>query len=198
MKKTLLILIALLAVTAVATFALAGEPEKFENHIKLVLNVGDEPIELEAEDLAVGESREFQTDSGKPVVLTRAEEGLEVTVDGKKINLFGHGPGHGFFHAGDATKVFVAHAGEGEEAGHHFSWVEGEGHGDGPHVVKIRRHGGDTAKRLLESGALDGLDESTRERILEELRKIDAEPRIKIGKEVIVLDGDEVEGETKD
>lgn len=184
MKKTLPLLIALLVAAAVATLAFAGEPEKREHHVKLVINAGDEPIDIEAEDLAVGESREFQTDSGKTVVLTRTEDGLEVTIDGKKLDLPGHGGAHAFFH--------------GREGDHRFLWVDGEGHGgeghgEGHHVVRIHRHGGSSAERLLKSGVLDGLDAPTRERILEELRKIDAEPAVEVTKKVVVLGEDATE-----
>lgn len=196
MKKTLPLLIALLVAAVVATLAFAGEPEKFEHRIKLVINAGDEPIEIEAEDLAVGESREFQTESGKAVVLTRTEDGLEVTVDGKKLNLPGHGGAHAFFHGAD-TKVFVARAGEGQgENGQGFLWVDSDGTshtGEGHHVFQIHRHGGDSAARLLKSGVLDGLDAPTRDRILEELRKIDAEPAVEVTKKVVVLGEDETE-----
>lgn len=198
MKKTLSLLIVLLAAAAVATLTFAGEPGKLEHHVKLMLNAGDEPIEIETEGLAVGESREFQTESGKAVVLTRTEDGLEVTVDGKKLDLPGHGGAHAFFHGGEETKIFVAHTGEGEEGEHRFVWVDGEGHGaaghgEGHHVVKIHRHHPDAAKRLQASGVLDGLDAPTRERILEELRKIDTERAVEMTQKVIVRGGDETE-----
>jgi hypothetical protein len=51
-------------------------------------------MDFEMEDLAVGESRALETESGKSVTITRAEEGFSFDVDGKTIMLPGMG-GHG-------------------------------------------------------------------------------------------------------
>lgn len=69
-----------------------GEPI-IEKKIKIVVaeDGGDaqaEVIRLDGDDLEPGESRQFLTDSGKEVVITRNDdESLTVTVDGKDIEL---------------------------------------------------------------------------------------------------------------
>jgi len=86
-------LLTLAALAALMTFgtAMAQEVEK-KMEIKVVVS-GDGPDEASAvrwvsddvDDLAVGESRTIENESGKTVTITRAEEGLNFDVDGKTV-----------------------------------------------------------------------------------------------------------------
>lgn len=78
------VLACLVATFAIALLAQAEEHRK----IKLVL-MGDEAgkIEIETEDLALGETRTFTSEKGKTVLLTRDEKGLELDVEGKKTRI---------------------------------------------------------------------------------------------------------------
>lgn len=87
---------ALAAVILVSGQTRAGEdqePTIIEKRVVKVV-VADEDaghdvdvIELEADDLEIGESRQFITDSGKEVVITRTEDGVDITIDGEELDL---------------------------------------------------------------------------------------------------------------
>jgi hypothetical protein len=207
------------AALAFATLAHADEDMKFEALIKLVLD--DEHadvIELDASDMEIGDSRQLYTASGKEVVVTRGENGFEITVDGEDLDLptvhqekkvvivKAHGEhdgehqelheviigGEGDHESHSVHKIVIGGEGEhGEHVFHHsgegshqmvfisedgeatdvdidsegFAWA----FGDGAKVMRV--DGGSAAEHLEESGALDNLDEATRERILEALRQ---------------------------
>ena len=68
-------------------------PQVRHSQIKLVLDRDGTAEQLELADLhelAVGESRNFTTASGTPVVVTRDAAGFEIDLDGKKIRLTDH------------------------------------------------------------------------------------------------------------
>ncbi len=190
--KILQTILALTVASLVAvTFTFAGEePEiKVERHIKLALTDGEEPLVIDAHDLEVGESRQFFTDSGKEVLLSRTDDGLTLEVDGKEMNLgMRHGDHHSSFNmtGGEHGKVIIKQLhgmgedGEDGEHGEHafhyvhsdedFQWVD-EGSGDvrvkvGPHHSPLQH--------LLDSGVLDEVDEATRQKIIDTLKE--AEP----------------------
>lgn len=204
---------------AFATFAHADEEVKVEALIKLVLDDEHaEVIELDASDMEIGDSRQLYTESGKEVVVTRGENGFEITVDGEDLDLptvhqqkkvvivkahgehdgehdelheviihgegdykshsaykfvisgEGEGGEHVFHHSGDGSHhaVFISESGETTDVdvdSEGFAWATGEG------AKVMRVDGSSAAEHLEESGALDNLDEATRERILEALRK---------------------------
>lgn len=204
--KALSALIASLAATvAIATFVQAEE----EKHIKLVLQTSPEAglVTIETGELALGETRAFTSEKGRPVLLTKTEQGFEIDVDGKKTQIdLPEAGGEGFewetregetaaggeprierhvivkrmggdaaiqvesggqrieLHSGEAApagkEVRVIHLGEGHAAG-----VAGEG---GKRVIVLGGDGDFPAARakLLASGALDGLDPATRDKIL--------------------------------
>ena len=134
--------LALAAGVAVAAAATADEPTK-ETRIKLILNQDGamEKIELaDLHDLALGESRAFTTESGKPGTVTRTEQGFELDLDGRKITVADE-PEAGAEGEGD---VFVFHKkieiDEGDDA-KTMVWHSAEG-GDGQQVRVIKKLGG--------------------------------------------------------
>ncbi len=176
-----LLLIALLA--PAVSFA-AEEPE-IERRIAIKIMADDELVEIDADNLAIGETRQSYTDSGKEVLVTRTEDGYRIEVDGEEVDveLPGGEGHHAFMHmeSGEGKKVVIRKfEGEGE-GGHGFHFIhggEGEGHhwvqkGDGEDVnVVIERFS--AADRLAESVVLDDLSEEKRQEILDALRE--AEP----------------------
>ncbi len=72
----------LVATLAIAALAQAEETK----HIKLVLQTDPAAgaVTIETGDLALGETRSFTSEKGRPVLLTRTEQGFEIDVDGKK------------------------------------------------------------------------------------------------------------------
>ena len=177
---TALLLLALLA----PAFSFAAEEPEIERRIAIKIMVNDELVEIDADDLEIGETRQSYTDSGKEVLVTRNEDGYRISVDGEEVDvqLPGGEGHHAFVHSssGEGKKVIVRKF-EGEGDGHGFHFIhggEGEGHhwvqkGDGEDVdVVIERFS--AADRLRESGVLDDLSEEKRQEILDALRE--AEP----------------------
>ncbi len=186
MKTTNMILAFLLValVATFATFATAGEDSgevRVKHRVKMMVagGEGEEPVVVEAEDLEIGESRQFFTDSGKEVVLTRTEEGYDLEVDGEKIDVMG-GHGHHAFKVGSgASKIFIhksdeehegieeekhvfVHSGEGD-----FEWVS-----DGADVKVLHMGHTSALEHLRAKGILDELDEETRQKIVDVLEEI--------------------------
>lgn len=189
------------ALVIAATFSFADEGET-HHRFKLKVDADSEAIVID--DLEVGETRQFFTDSGKEVLVTRKEDGLELTVDGKEIEV---ATPHGLHGAaivdvdsedGEHVNVFVktlVAPGDGEEGEHAFVW-HGEGGEHATHDVTVwtgeegESHASvsiavapDIAEKVLESGALDDLDPATRDKVLEAIRDA-ATPRLH--KKVIV------------
>ena len=142
-----------------------------------------------------GDTRQFFTDNNVEVTVTRLADAFEIQVDGEDepltisvphgdhhgdfdydidcdgddcdqhvfVHKIMHGDGGAIFHGDDGHRVVIKeHTGD-------MVWVgddEGEGHSN----VRIHRIGGDSAARLLESGALDDLSPEKREEILDALR----------------------------
>lgn len=134
--------LALAAGVAVAAAATADEPRE-ETKIKLILNQDGalEKIELEdLHELALGVSRSFTTESGKPGTVTRTEKGFELDLDGRKITVADE-PGAGAEGEGD---VFVFHKkieiAEGDDA-KTMVWHSAEP-GEGHSVRVIKKIGG--------------------------------------------------------
>lgn len=133
-------------------------------------DLGEDAVELDLSDLEVGESRSAWTESGKEIVATRTEDGHVLTLDGEEIDLPRIDRGRLRIHeSGDVValgdrdldlRILEAAAGLGDAASH------------GAHVVRVG--GKSVGERLAESGALDRLDEVTRQRILDELAEITA------------------------
>ena len=220
MKTIHAILALLFATLFVSVFSFADEAK---HEVKIKIQQDGDLIDLEAQDMEVGETRQSFSDSGKEILLTRTEEGYDLTVDGKQVDIgMAHGDRHSVFvHSGDSEdakvmvrKIMVEGKGDGEAHGFHFihgeegdedhgthHWVQkgDEAHGthhwvqkgDDSHVFMIERV--NPADHLVESGVLDGLDEETRQNILETLREI--EPDIQIKKQINVQIHDDIHEE---
>lgn len=135
--------LALLTLAAAAPGA-AGEPQaekRSKIQLKLDRGAGAESIVIEdLHDLALGESRSFLTESGKSIVATRTEAGLELDVDGKTIRL--HGPDPALAAGEGQTFVFRKQIEvEGDEGSKAFVWHSGEGAGEGK-VRILHKQGG--------------------------------------------------------
>jgi|GEM_PF-4552622 len=94
MKKSALL--ALLLLTAGAVAASAVEPV-VEQQIRLKIMADDDLLDLDLSDLAVGESQQLYTESGKEVVVTRSEDSFEIQVEGRDEPIIVHtGAGHAY------------------------------------------------------------------------------------------------------
>lgn len=165
------------------------------HHIKLKLDEGMDMIEID--DLEIGESRQFFTDGGKEVVVTRTEDGIEVTLDGEEVDMpkimrfetlheeihgdgehkvivrTGHGDAHNnvWVTSGEEGKAVVEIENLGDR--HEMHWVSSDG-------ADIKIHRRSAAEHLKESGALDDLDESQRQAILDALEDFDSPGQSKV------------------
>lgn len=192
MKTIHAILALIFATLLVSVFSFASEEVERTRKVHIKIDQDGEAIDVEAEDLEIGETRQSFTDSGKEVLLTRTEDGFDLTVDGKKLNVgIPHGDHHSVFMHGGAAKVII-HELSGDGEGHRYSFVHGdeESHGDhhwvskadGDHMILVERVS--AAEHLQASGVLDDLDVDTRQKILDVLQ--DIEPRTRIKKHVVV------------
>ncbi len=211
--KTMQAILALIVATLVTgTFTFAHEEGEVDietkHRIKLELATDGEPLLIEADDLEIGETRQIYTESGKEVVLTRTEEGVELTVDGEAVELGMHHGTHGLHHISTSghgdTKVFIKRLGDGEEGEHEVHYTYGEGEGEVMHWVSAAEEARAFAfhietksavDHLLEAGVLDDLDSAKREEILDALRELEGpHEHVKtIEKRIIVLDEDDEE-----
>ncbi len=208
--KKLGLLIALVTATLIAVgVSFAGEEHEVKYRIKVVLDDEAELIDVEFDDMEVGEARQFFTDSGKEVIVTRTEEGHKLEVDGREIDLGLHGALHEHHgaHVGihkckkgekehcceGASKVIIHKQGhedgEIEATADVFVMVgdEGEHHiehlGEHHKRVKMILDHPNALEHLLESGVLDELDPEARQKIIDTLKDIEPEE----GKKVIRL-----------
>lgn len=194
MKTIHAILVLTVAALVVSTFSFAAEPES-RHHVKIkIAGDGDgDTIDLDIDDLEIGETRQFFTDSGKEVLLTREDDGIRLTVDGKEIEMPHH---HGTGVHTDDQHVFIRHDGEGsmkkkivihkmgeEGEGHSYAFIHGDEGEDADDLVWVGHMS--PAKRLLESGVLDDLDEAKRQEILDALGG-EGSHHVKIHKKVVV------------
>ena len=142
----------LLAITGLAV-AHEGDGHK----MKVVL--GGDADTFELGELEVGETRQFFTESGKEVVITRSEDGYEVNVDGKEINILS--PGH---HSasfvkidrdsgdGEATFDVMVKGFTGSHGDDNVFIVKGEGDGEGEHSYVW--HGEDGEEHQIEANVM--------------------------------------------
>ena len=154
----------LLATFLLATAAYAGEQEHHKMEIKVIADDGDgethltldsDDLGFSLEDMQVGENRSITDKAGRPVLITRTDDGYSFNVDGKTIDMPAFGK-HGKH--GDASHVMIKKMdGEGvmifsgkeiddatqqiirtalESAGHENVHFAG-GDGDAPHGVHV-------------------------------------------------------------
>ncbi len=196
-----LLLIALIA----PAFSFAAEPE-VEHRIAIKVMADGEMIEIDAGGMAIGETRQSYTDSGKEVLVTRTEDGYQLEVDGKEIDVDLPGGAHGDGHhavfnmdSSEGKKVIIKKlGGDGDAHGYHFIHGDGEPHdgahhwvhkGDGEDVDIVIEHVS-AADRLEESGALDDLSDEKRQEILDALRagegshQIHKQVRVRVEEEI--------------
>jgi len=210
-RLAFLILLATALLASNAAFAAEGTGDEDQLTFEYVID-GDS-VTIDASDMDVGEVRQVYTEAGKQVVLSRNEEGFDLEIDGEHIAL--EGPGHGVHVLGahpGATQVFVKriHKDDGGEDVDHQVFVfspESEHHvalkiaGDGEAVSKrVREVLGerrDPGQHLIDSGALDGVDEATRQKILDALKDWQGHEVRWISNSAVVIDGDDV-GEDDD
>ena len=167
----------LAALLLTSTFAFAADEPEGKRRIEIKITADEEPIAIDASDMEVGETRQNFNESGKEVLVTRTEDGFQLEVDGKEIDVdLPHAGDHGHDHhatfsvSGDEDGKFIFRR-----------FVDGDEHGyryvhaaDGEAVdLVIERFS--AADRLAESGVLDDLDEAKRQEILDALRQM--EPR---------------------
>ncbi len=210
MKAIHAILAITFAALIVSTFSFADEDIHIESKVKIKID-GAEMVAIDAEDLEIGETHESFTDSGKRVLLTRTEEGLDLEVDGKKIDIGmsgadGHGHGsHSIFVSGDDdAKVIINTLSGHSGVGHGYAFIHGDHdcedddcdhgqhhwvqHGDEDVDIVIERIS--AAEHLEASGALDDLDDETRQRILDTLNE---RRSVDIKKKVIMIESSHAE-----
>lgn len=186
--------------------------------VKLLLDQEGEPDRIELDDLgtlAVGETRSYSTSSGKPILVTRDEEGWELDLDGKKIRVGEHGAGEGDVFVHRMKKFELGEEGDGRT----MVWVSGDESEDrdvrivrkvgpgGAHAFAHGPHGhprmmGHEAmiERLQENEKFMTLDAATQELVLEAIRE--SSPKLHWIEEGQGEDGDkvlvlEVENETE-
>jgi hypothetical protein len=141
--------------------------------------------------------------------VTRDEDGYELTVDGREIDVVSPG-GHGISvvkidrEDGEGEvdvrvkKIVRGDHGEnvfffsGDEEGHEghevFVWTGDEGGDDGDFSWTMGVDVKSVADQLLESGALDKLDETTRKEILAVVEKAEKRRVVRTGVKKIVID----------
>jgi len=161
MKSQILSALCAVAVVGLLTTGLqAGEEPTEQHRIKVVLAAdGGEPdvIEVDNLELEVGESHQFLTDSGKEVVITRTEDGLNLTVDGEEIDMPAIHGRHGVAFSHDTHKIVerIVTSHDGEEHGNSMVFVT-SGDGDVDVETQVHKmvvgHGGANAVFISEDG----------------------------------------------
>jgi hypothetical protein len=194
--KSIHALVALVIATLfTATFTFAGDGDA-HHHEEVKMIVNGETINLDLDDLAEGETRQFFTNSGKEVVVTREADGLNLSVDGEEIELGGPGRHVMVHRTGDGDHDFVFHHDgdvDHEAVSIHLDgdheWIDA----DGDAKVFIMKAHGSPAQHLIDSGVLDQVDETAREAILEVLREL--EPKHEVRRMVFQKKGEGDDGE---
>jgi hypothetical protein len=214
-----LALAGVLLVPAVSARAGEAGDDAPATRLKLHLDRDGSEDRLVVEDLgalAVGETRSLNTEGGKPVTVTRDEEGWQLDVDGKKLRVAAPGsPGEGDLFVGRRV-----HVDDGEGRHPAMVVVTEESEPGEANVRVVRRigpggehafafHHGEGAQpfvehlvaRLERNEKFQALDAATRATVLEALResapaphwieKGEGEP----GERVIVLDLEERDGQ---
>ncbi|MEM7585634.1 MAG: hypothetical protein AAF560_19755 [Acidobacteriota bacterium] len=210
MKAIQAVLAIIVASLFIVSFGFAADGSHVERQVKIKVDDGAEMISLDASDLEVGETYESYTDSGKRVLLTRTEEGFDLEVDGKQIDLgfMGGQSDHSSFtfHSDEASKVIIKHL-DGDADSESFAFLHGDCEGDdcaqglrhwvhklGDEDVDVIIQRTSAAEHLEASGVLDELDEETRQRILDTLNE--RSPRVQ--KKVFIDVREEVHEEIED
>lgn len=156
----------------IAVAADGGDPEVFEWHS------ADSGVDLS--ELEIGESETITNENGKEVTFTRTEDGFDIAVDGKNIEVMKM--------YGDSTvDVEVHHEGDAEVFVHkmHEDGKDGDVMIRKTKNVKIIKAGDDAGVTII-SG--DAIDEKTRERLKEVLKDAGKDG------EILFLDGSELGG----
>lgn len=204
MNKLRLFLTALVALLLVTSFSFAGEDHDGEHH-KMKIKIAGDGAGIESFDigeLEVGETHQLFTDSGKEVNITRDEDGYTVNVDGKDIDI--HTSGHhgakvitrtmSFSGHGEENENIFIMAGDGEEGEHgehSFVWISDD-ENTKDHDISFMIKKQDVLSHVLESKALDGLDEDTRQRIIDAIKSGEkaSRPHTIHGSKTMVIDVD--------
>lgn len=158
-KRIALALAAVAAAALAAGTLVADDADEGRTQLRLMLDRDGTNDQLVVEDLGeleVGESRSFTTEAGKPVTVTRDEEGWDLDVDGKKVRVGDHGaPGE----AMTWKTRRVAVEGEEGEAKSVVVLTE-ESDADGPvRIVRRVGPGGEHGHAFAFGGAPLGLSE---------------------------------------
>lgn len=174
----------------IAAAAIAGEEQ--ETRIKIaVATDGDDPEVFEwhsadsgvdLSSLAVGESQTITNENGKEVTFTRTEDGYDIAVDGKNIEVMKmHGGGE------IDVDVEMLHEGDGHVFVHkiHEDGEEGDVMIKKTKNVRIIKSGDEKGVTIISS---DAIDEKTRERLKEVLKDAGKDG------EILFLDGSELSG----
>lgn len=201
-SRNLLLAVALLTAGGGAAIALAhdhGADPKSKRELHAVLEEGGERIELDdLDELEVGESRDYRTNSGKRATVTRDDKGYEVDFEGKKLRVgdetFAH-PGLAFPHGGhdklrmkrieldgdgEARKLLISREGE-----HDLLVLDEELAGPHGEHRAFERFGGPLPllggvdrllERLEQSEKFRSLDDATQELVREAIRESSPEP----------------------
>ncbi len=150
---------------------------------------GDEsPTVIRTEDMRVGEVQSYTSASGKPITLTRTEEGYTIKLGEKEFKVRAGGDGETFLHGGPGVRKIVVMDGSGKHGDMVFSGVD-----DGlPGETKMRKvwvgeggeHGfafrtGDGASKSFKDvlseqklKSLEGLDPKTRDAVTKALEEL--------------------------
>ncbi len=124
-----------LAIVAAATLLCgsvwAGQFHHDETKVMLKIDGGDTEV-LTIDDLAVGETREFTTESGKSVLVARDDSGLVVDVDGKLIEI--DTPDFDSVNPGQHRVMVMEDVDESIEDGQHIIIKRKQVHADGDAV----------------------------------------------------------------
>ncbi len=187
-------LLALLALPTLADDVHAEEVRK----VVLKILAGDELVELDLSELEIGESQQTYAADGTQIVATRTEDSYTIQVGDEEeivVSTGGHGvhfnAGGGEGHqviirkhisemTGDGShSVFINSDGDAlqiEVDEDSYQWISGDddesAHAAMAHVIRMQTT--DPAQRLIDSGVLDELDAATRQKILDELRKVES------------------------
>lgn len=209
MNKVRLFVTLSAALLIAASSSIAGDGG--ERHIKVKIDSAGETFDVG--DMEVGETRQFFTEAGEEVVVTREDDGYTLSLDGREIELVSPGE-HRLAVRLDAEKgedgldvllskvVEVGDEGEnvflvsGDDAGGDghdvFVWHEDDAGEGGSHSLSFMVKK-DVLSQVLASGVLDKLDEATRQEIIDEIEKAEGNTVVHSATRTIVIDKDDVE-----
>lgn len=94
-SKRIALVVAVVAIAALAAGTLVAEDSTDgRTRLRLMLDRDGADDQLEVDDLGdmeVGETRSYTTEAGKPVTVTRDDDGWDLDVDGRKVRVGDHG-----------------------------------------------------------------------------------------------------------